>query len=210
MARIWRTATWIALGALLIFAATALAGGWVTATVTDPPDDPTAGTGTVIGVELKQHGETPIAWEQLYFMATNRDNGDDVFAKGRPEGAVGRYVIDVTFPSAGRWEWRLQTLDLILEPGQYTSIAVTPGTGAAAAQPAAGGQQPGGTAAQPAQATTLTTASRGLDPAVAVGGGIVAFLLGGLAGYVVRRPRPTAVERSVPVAGELARVDPRV
>jgi len=202
MARTWRIATGLALGALLLFSATALGGGSVTATLTDPADGPTAGGGTVIGVDLKQHGVTPISWEQLYFMGTNRDNGDNVFAKGRPEGPVGHYEIAVTFPSAGRWDWRLQTLDLLLEESQFPSITVAPATGGSTARQGTGAQAPAEAAAQQPGSAAPATTSTGIDPALAGGGGILAFLVGAMTGFLIRRSR--RADEPVPVGGQLA------
>jgi hypothetical protein len=174
MTRMTRFAGLLALAASLLLAAPAAAGGSVTASVTDTPDGPVAGQGATIGVDLKQHGVTPISWERLFFIGTERTSGETVFAEGRPEGPVGHYVIQVTFPSAGQWDWRLQTLDLLLEgDGIYPTIEVAPGA-------------PG----QPAPAAPPTVVPSGVDSVLVLGIALLAFLLGALAGTLLRRSAP--------------------
>jgi hypothetical protein len=167
------------LGALLLLAAPVAAGGWATASLTDPPDAPVAGQETTIGVEVKQHGETPISWDQLIFHGTNAATGETVLAEGRPEGPAGHYAISVTFPSEGRWQWTVRTIELLMEVREpFPAIEVGPAPAGAATRPAA------------ASATQASAATSGVDPVVVLGIALLAFFGGALAATMLRRRAP--------------------
>jgi hypothetical protein len=168
----------VGLGALLLLAAPVAAGGWATASLTDPPDGPVAGQETTIGVEVKQHGETPISWDQLIFRGTNAATGETVLAEGRPEGPAGHYTISVTFPSEGRWQWTVRTINLLMEGGDpFPAIEVGPAP--------AGGATPA-----TASATQASAATAGVDPVLVLGIAVLAFFGGTLAGTMLRRRAP--------------------
>ena len=42
-----------------------------------------------------------------YLEARNTETGESFRAEGRREGPVGHFVVEVTFPSAGSWEWAI-------------------------------------------------------------------------------------------------------
>ncbi|MBA2570942.1 MAG: hypothetical protein H0V04_07180 [Chloroflexi bacterium] len=169
------TTGWLATVAVLMLTTTAFAGGSATATIADVPPDPGAGEEQVIGIEVRQHGVTPISWEQVTFIARNAETGEVVAADATPEGPTGHYVARVTFPSAGEWSYTFQLRDLVLEPQAYAPIRVGPSAAVAAPQAP--------TTANPAPAA-------GLDPVLVAGGLVLAFLVGTLAGSMLRGPRP--------------------
>ena len=182
MTRTGLRATLVSLGALLLLAAPLAAGGWATASLTDPPDGPVAGQETTIGVEVKQHGETPISWDQLIFHGTNAATGETVLAEGRPEGPAGHYAIDVTFPSEGQWQWTVRTINLLMAGGDpFPAIEVGPAPAGAATRSAT------------ASATQASVATAGVDPVLVLGIALVAFFGGALAGTMLRR-RAAALE----------------
>jgi hypothetical protein len=100
-----------ALFATLLLATPATAGGWATASM-DPAPEPAAGFAATFGFEIRQHGETPISWVTATFVATNLETGEQVQAPMRPDGAVGRFTTDVTFPDAGEWTWFVALAEL--------------------------------------------------------------------------------------------------
>jgi hypothetical protein len=179
MTRTWLRATLVSFGALLLLAAPIAAGGWATASLTDPPEGPVAGQETTIGVEVKQHGETPISWDQLIFHGTNAATGETVLAEGRPEGPAGHYTIDVTFPSEGRWQWTVRTINLLMEAGDpFPAIEVGPAPAGAAMRPTT------------ASATQASAATAGVDPVLVLGIAALSFFGGTLAGTMLRRRAP--------------------
>ena len=171
MLRLRRHGTFLAplaaLAAALTFAGAAMAGGWASATLdTGNPPTPNAGEKTTIGFTLLQHGVTPISWEQVTLIGSNAETGDSVVAEAAPQGKTGHYVVEVTFPSAGSWTWRLETSELIMGHSTFPALTVAQGPGAAA--PAAG---------SPTAAT-----SGGIDPVLAMAGLVLAFLAGAFLG----------------------------
>jgi hypothetical protein len=175
-----------ALAAALTFGGAALAGGWATARLDagGTPPTPNAGEKTTIGFTLLQHGVTPISWEQVTLIGSNAETGDSVVAEARPEGKTGHYIVEVTFPSAGTWTWRLETAELIMQNATMPAMTVAPGTGAGA----------------PAAGSDAAATSSGIDPVLAMAGLVLAFLAGAFLGSFRGERRAEA-----PVAaGELA------
>jgi hypothetical protein len=171
-----------ALAAALTFAGAALAGGSATATLDGgSPPSPNAGEKTTIGFTLLQHGVTPISWEQVTLIGSNAETGDSVVAEARPEGKTGHYAVDVTFPSAGTWTWRLETANLIMQHSTFPALTVGAGSAAAAPSSAASG-------------------ANGIDPVLAMAGLVLAFLAGAFVGSF--RGERRTVEPAP--AGELA------
>lgn len=102
----------LAAAAALALATPALAGGWAVVTLDELPGDVRAGQSLSLGFTVRQHGQTLVdvhAWEgdMPFLSATNLDTRDQLHADARKEGPIGHYVVDVTFPSDGRWEWSI-------------------------------------------------------------------------------------------------------
>jgi hypothetical protein len=190
--RLYRRTLTLLTGALLAAAVAAptLAGGWASATLDDTGSGgsggTTAGEETQVGFTLKQHGVTPINWEQATFVGQNPSTGETVRAQARPSGGPGHYVATVTFPSAGEWTWHLELRDLLYglpngaagaQAGQTLTVA------AAAAVPS-------------------SPAATGTDPLLIAAVGLLTFLAGVFIGSfrgVSRRPASEPVS-----TGELA------
>jgi plastocyanin len=94
------------LGALAL-AAPASAGGWATVELDEPLARVQIGEPVTIGFTVLQHGETPIDFATPHLTATHRESGEEFSADGRADGEVGHYVVEVTFPTAGEWKWRI-------------------------------------------------------------------------------------------------------
>lgn len=92
----------------------AMAGGWASVAITDPPAQPPAGTETILTLEVRQHGVTPVSWPGITVVATD-DTGAVLRTAARAEGPVGRYVAPVTFPTSGSWQLTFESRDLIME-----------------------------------------------------------------------------------------------
>ena len=120
--------------AMLALATPALAGGWALVTLDQLPVEPRAGQTLSLGFMVRQHGVTPIdaafGTEPMTprLSASNVDTGESIRVDARKEGLVGHFVVDVTFPSAGVWEWQITP-----EPFQPTRLGQLTVLAAAAA-----------------------------------------------------------------------------
>lgn len=124
----------LALGASLALATAALAGGWASVIMTDPPKDPAPGSVTTIDLEVKQHGLTPVSWPKLTVVATNTATGETVTVIAQPKGAEGHYVAQITFPSSGDWALAFESNDLVMNGSEKLTLAAAPGGAVAASE----------------------------------------------------------------------------
>jgi hypothetical protein len=97
---------------VLLGGAPVIAGGWAGIALDAPPEPPVAGETLRIGFTVLQHGHNPV--NEIHdqqvtpdLNATNRETADTVRVEARQQGAIGHFVVDVTLPSAGTWEWRI-------------------------------------------------------------------------------------------------------
>lgn len=85
------------------------AGGWAVVTLDSLPRDVRAGQTTLtLGFMVRQHGITPNSQVEPVLTARNRAGGETVRAEARQVGETGHFVVNVTFPSAGVWEWEIE------------------------------------------------------------------------------------------------------
>jgi hypothetical protein len=101
--------------ALLLLAFPAMAGGAATVNLDEVPTDVRAGDPLHLTFIIRQHDVRPV--DEIagvgplvpYLEATNSDTGETLRVDAyKPEGAeVGHFAVDVTFPSAGTWEWQI-------------------------------------------------------------------------------------------------------
>lgn len=98
--------------ALALLPMRANAGGWASVELDDPMPEVRAGQPLRLGFMVKQHGVTPI--HSAFGMdvtpllsARSLDTSETVSARAVKGVAIGHFVVDVTFPSAGRWEWEI-------------------------------------------------------------------------------------------------------
>ena len=111
----------VAMLGLLVLAAPAAAGGWATVELDEPVVSVPVGEPITIGFMVLQHGERPVSDATPYLTATHRESGEEFRADGRPEGGVGHYVVEVTFPLAGEWKWRIFP-DPFPEPTSFPTV----------------------------------------------------------------------------------------
>ena len=123
---------------LVALVARVLAGGFAVVTLDELPQEPRAGQTLQLGFMVRMHGVTPI--DSLgsgssriplrpYLSAWNRDTGALLRVDARKDGPVGHFVVDVTFPSAGTWEWEISPhLDSLpaMKLGQLTVLPAAP------------------------------------------------------------------------------------
>jgi len=126
----------LALLAVLVFAGAALAGGWASVTMADPPSDIPPGEETSVELTVLQHGKTPVDWPKITVVATNADSGAVVRSEAHPvSGKLGRYAAALTLPTAGEWEITYQSNELVMD-GTATLDVIAAAPVAAPAIPA--------------------------------------------------------------------------
>ena len=162
--------------AMLALAAPALAGGWAVVTLDALPREVQAGASFQLGFMVRQHGVTPtnkdLNGNPLRPVLTAIKHGgaakagETIHAEARQQGPAGHYVVDLSFPSDGVWDWQIAL------PTYYVQDSPSGGNAAILAPltvlPAAVAPAP---AAEPATATLL-----GLSPAVLRWGGVAALM----------------------------------
>jgi plastocyanin len=94
--------------ALLALAAPALAGGWASVRLDDEPADVLVGKPWMFGFMVLQHDVSPNSDVTPVLRAQHQATGEAVTATSIQEGAVGHFVVEVTFPFAGNWKWSIQ------------------------------------------------------------------------------------------------------
>lgn len=143
----------------------ASAGGWAVVTLDMVPQRPQAGQTLSLGFMVRQHGTTPIdgayngATMAPILTARNSATGEILSAIARKEGPVGHFVVDVTFPSAGEWAWKIAPEPFA--PTDLGTLTILP-SGAASSQLAPGLPVPAASTAtlDPASVTGLRAGLR--------------------------------------------------
>jgi YtkA-like len=98
--------TLAAVGALAV-AGTAAAGGWATAGVSPPPDNPTAGSTWDAKITILQHGQTPLMGLTETKLTLVGSGGKRVTFPAKATKEPGVYVAKVKFPAAGSWSYEV-------------------------------------------------------------------------------------------------------
>ena len=98
----------LAAAAALAVAGTASAGGWATAGVSPPPDDPTAGSTWDAKITVLQHGnaDTPLTGISPTISLVGPKGEKKTFA-AKPTDTDGVYLAKVKFPAAGSWTYEV-------------------------------------------------------------------------------------------------------
>jgi hypothetical protein len=191
MARRSMIALVLAILAMLALASTALAGGWAVVTLDSLPREVRAGARFELGFMVLQHGKTPtntnLNGDPLKPLLTATKQGEPAAtfrAEARQQGQAGHYVVDLTFPSDGRWDWQIVLPTFYVQDSPngsnaaiFAPISVLP---AAVPAPAAATQQaaPASAAAAPATAPAPeATTWLGLSPAALRWAGLGALLV---------------------------------
>lgn len=98
----------VAAVAALAVAGTASAGGWATAGVSPPPDDPTAGSTWDAKITILQHGnaDTPLTGISPTLSLVGKGGEKKTFTAEETK-QPGVYLAKVKFPSAGSWTYEV-------------------------------------------------------------------------------------------------------
>lgn len=176
----------VAIVALLALATPALAGGWAILTIDTLPREVHAGASFQLGFTVLQHGKTPTNMDlngnPLKPILTAVKQGDtakadeSIRAEARQQGPTGHFVVDLTFPSDGVWEWQIMLPTFYVQdsPSGSNAAILAPLTvlpAAPAAQPAVVEQPAAAPASEPAAPTFL-----GISPAALRWGGVIVLV----------------------------------
>jgi hypothetical protein len=120
---------------LLFLVPAARAGGWAVVTLDELPGQVRQGESLLLGFTVRQHSRTPTNAVKPYLEARNLDDGKVVQIEARQEGPVGHFVLELSFPSAGSWEWSiipapfagtplppLTVLPAVVQPAEATGV----------------------------------------------------------------------------------------
>lgn len=113
----------LGLAAVLLIPAGAQAGGWATVELDQAPSGIVAGTPWRATLIVKQHGVTPLDGVKPSVKIAN-DAGVVRTFPARPTGRPGRYVADVTYPTAGTWRTRFYDGFTDVSPHRLAPITV--------------------------------------------------------------------------------------
>jgi hypothetical protein len=108
---------------MLAMSVTASAGGWATVEMEKPVTRVEVDEEMTLDFMLLQHGVTPTDWTKTYFEATNAETGEMMRVDATPGSETGRWTVDVTFASAGTWNWAIKTEELMVE-GDFPALQV--------------------------------------------------------------------------------------
>jgi plastocyanin len=105
-----RSALIATLGVILLIALSgpAMAGGYAVVHLDEDPGDVLVATPWRFGFVVLQHDVTPNSDVTPIVRALHKDSGDEVTATGVQQGAIGHFVVEVTFPRAGEWKWSIE------------------------------------------------------------------------------------------------------
>lgn len=129
--------------ALLLLLATVLiaeAGGWAVITLDELPDQIAAGQSFTIGFTVRQHGRT-LRDDLAPLVRFERSAAQDSFvATAKRAGDSGHYVAEITLPTAGQWNWKvdIEQFGMVTQDmAPLTVLASAPATTAVATAPVA-------------------------------------------------------------------------
>lgn len=108
------------------------AGGWAVVTLDHLPDQVTTGESVTVGFVVRQHGISPLGGLRPTVTIQKEGETAPSWISARAEGAQGHYAANLTFPSAGVWNWSIHS-DFWPETQPMPALTVLDGSGTAPA-----------------------------------------------------------------------------
>lgn len=96
-----------AVALLVALAAPVAAGGWAVTTFESVPAEFEAGTTYQLDYSIRQHGQRLVDLEDTSIRIWNPETGEEHVFAGQSTGETGYYTAEVTFPTAGEWQWEV-------------------------------------------------------------------------------------------------------
>lgn len=175
-----------------------LAGGWAVITLDELPGEIHAGENVHLSFMVRQHGETPVhdlgspsMPIEPRLQAHNSTTGETLTITAVPEKEVGRFSLDVVFPSEGSWTWSISP-DPLAGTTEFAPLTILPAVEA----PATNLQTTSSTAVEAAAPAALATSASDLAP-ILRGAAVVLLAAGALTAFLAarrRRPQAAVVE----------------
>jgi hypothetical protein len=111
-----------AVALLVALAAPVSAGGWAVTTFGDVPAEFQAGTTYQLDYSVRQHGQHLVDPGETSIRIWNGETGEEHIFTGQSSGETGYYTAEVTFPSAGEWQW--EVIQGMFGPQELGSLSV--------------------------------------------------------------------------------------
>lgn len=111
-----------AVALLVALAAPVAAGGWAVTTFESVPAEFEAGTTYQLDYSIRQHGQHLVDLDDTSIRIWNIKTGEEHIFAGQSTGETGYYTSEVTFPSAGAWQW--EVIQGMFGPQQLGSLSV--------------------------------------------------------------------------------------
>ena len=113
--------------AVLAVPLAASAGGWAIASFDEVPGGFQAGVTYDLEYTILQHGLTPVDVGDSQVRLVDADGAVTAF-DATPTGETGRYLVSITFPDSGAWQWEVTMGDFASH--KIGTVEVTPETNA--------------------------------------------------------------------------------
>ena len=96
---------------LLVLVLPAFAGGWAVVTLDALPTKVVAGESLTVGFVVRQHGDKPLGGLSPKIRLQKAGETESKLVPAKAEGGFGQghYTATLTFPSAGVWQWSIET-----------------------------------------------------------------------------------------------------
>jgi hypothetical protein len=183
---------------IALIAGPVLAGGWAEVTMDNLPGEIHAGDSVRMSFMVLQHGKTPVHFLGDSDIAVvplisgaNVKTGESVeFTAVADKSEVGRFYVDVVFPSDGEWSWTV-TPNPLAGATEFAPLTILPELKAPVVE--------AGLTAETATVSTATAEAAGLSAVLPWTGGLLLVVGVGLMGFLIsRRKRPLTQEISQP------------
>jgi hypothetical protein len=169
----------------LLVAGPVLAGGWAVVTLDNLPGEIHAGENVHLSFMVRQHGQTPVhdlgspsMPIEPKLTAHNSETGETLTIAAVPEKEVGRFSLDVVFPSEGSWTWSIAP-DPLAGTTEFAPLTILPALEVPATTLETTNVSTAVEAAAPAtNAVDLALILRGAAVLLLAGGALTAFLAG--------------------------------
>lgn len=91
---------------------TAWGGGWAVVTLSELPENLTAGEPVTIRFAVRQHGQRLLGGLDAQVAAYNQSTGEALRVEALPDEVEGYYQATVAFPGPGTWTWSIHTFGI--------------------------------------------------------------------------------------------------
>ncbi|MBI4785985.1 MAG: c-type cytochrome [Chloroflexi bacterium] len=102
------------------------AGGWAVITLDRLPSQVIVKEPVAIGFMVRQHGRAPANGLSPTIQAAKTGSAESFTVMAEPDEVAGHYTANMTFPSAGSWEWTIDAFSFPQPMPRLTVLAAAP------------------------------------------------------------------------------------